>query len=103
MHFTKTVDKLSKWIKSYGLTSVVFGQNGHFGAFLALKFPGGGEVDFSQGKCYLFYNKNMCLHILTKFQKNWMNGSKVIVQKVSFLAIFAHFGGFLTPFEPLGP
>ena len=73
------------------------------GAFLALKVPGGREVDFSQGKCYLFYNKNIRLHILTKFQKNWMDGSNVIVQKVSFLAIFAHFGAFLTPFEPLGP
>ena len=63
------------------------------GVFLALKVPGGREVDFSQSKCYLFHNKNICLHILTKFR------SKVIVQKVSFLPIFAHFWAFLTPFQ----
>ena len=65
-----------------------------------LKVPGEREPEFSQGKCYLFHNKNICLHILTKFQKNWMDGSKVIVPKVSFLAIL---GLFFTPFEPLGP
>ena len=31
-----------------------------------------------------------------------MDGSKVIWQKVSFLAYFGHFGAFLTPFDPLG-
>ena len=68
-----------------------------FWGILALKVPGEREVDFSEGKCYLFHNKNICLHILTKFQKNWMDGSKVIVKKVSFW-LFLPILGLFDPF-----
>ena len=51
------------------------------GAFLALKVPGGHEVDFSQSKRYLFHNENICLHILTKFQKIEWTDPKLLSNK----------------------
>ena len=38
------------------------------------------------------------IHVLAEFQENVMYGTKVIDQKVSFLAVFGKFD----PFDPLG-
>ena len=70
--------------------------------FLALNVPGGREPEFCQGLRQWFYIWYNCLHILTKFQEKATDGSNVIRQKVSFLAILGHFGAFLAIKEPLG-
>ena len=72
------------------------------GCFLALNVPGGREPEFCQGLWQWFYIWYNCLHTLTEFQKKTMDGSNVMGQKVSFLAILGHFGAFLAIKEPLG-
>ena len=57
------------------------------GYFLALKVPRGREPEFCQGQQYRFYVHINYLHIFGKFQKNLMEGLKVMEAKVSFLAI----------------
>ena len=112
-HFTKIVENLSKSIKSYGLTSVFFGQNDrhfwpkwpsffgqndHFGAFLALKVPRGTGTRFSQDKCYLFHNENI-FSTFWPFRKIEWTDPKLLSKRCHFWP----FWGFFTPFEPLGP
>ena len=71
MYFTKVVKKLSKSIKSNGPENRLFGQNGHFGAFLAIIVPKGREADFLNVNVTCFITRTyICLHILTKSQKN---------------------------------
>ena len=72
------------------------------GCFLALNVPGGRKPEFCQSLWQWFYIWYNCLHTLTEFQKKTMDGSNVMRQKVSFLAILGHFGAFLAIKEPLG-
>ena len=65
------------------------------GVFLALKIPRVVNQSFYQGLRYAFYIGSHCLHVLTKFQKNRMDWSKVMNQKV-----FGLFGAFWGGFNP---
>ena len=100
MYFTKVVKKLRKSIKSYGPENGLFGQNGHFWGIFSHNSPQGTRSRFSQGKCYLFHNKNIYMSPHFDQISEKLNGR--IQSYCSKSVIFGHFGGF-SPFEPLRP
>ena len=97
--FWKVSEKSNERKKIYGAKSFIFC---HFGLFWPLLTPWGCEPEFCRSQRYRVYVTNNCGHLLAKFQKNLMKGSKVMRGKVSFWPILGHFGVFLTTFYHLG-
>ena len=62
--------------KTYILTFCNFEKTPQKGVFWALKSPEGREPEFCQGLRHTFYMGSDCLHVLTKFRKNTMDGAK---------------------------
>jgi hypothetical protein len=60
----------------------------HFGAIFSPKALRGREPDFYRGQHYLIIKSSNKFQVITKFQKNLMDGSKVICQKVWFWFFF---------------